>query len=74
MLSRTKTQGLTILGINETSHDASISLIKDGDILFAGHAERYSKQKNDWYINDNLINDAFIFLVLLLINFLIFFF
>jgi carbamoyltransferase len=50
---------MLILGINETSHDASVSLIKDGKILFAGHAERYSKQKNDWYINDNLINDAF---------------
>jgi len=47
-----------ILGINETSHDASVSLIKDGKILFAGHAERYSKQKNDWYINDSLIKDA----------------
>jgi carbamoyltransferase len=46
------------LGINETSHDASVSLIKDGEILFAGHAERYSKQKNDWYINDSLINNA----------------
>jgi carbamoyltransferase len=49
---------LIILGINETSHDASVSLIKDGDILFAGHAERYSKQKNDWFINDSLIKDA----------------
>ena len=49
---------MIILGINETSHDASISLIKDGEILFAGHAERYSKQKNDWYINDSLIKDA----------------
>jgi carbamoyltransferase len=48
-----------ILGINETSHDASVSLIKDGEILFAGHAERYSKQKNDWYINNDLINNAF---------------
>jgi carbamoyltransferase len=47
-----------ILGINETSHDASVSLIKDGKILFAGHSERYSKQKNDWYINDSLIKDA----------------
>jgi carbamoyltransferase len=47
-----------ILGVNETSHDASVSLIKDGKILFAGHAERYSKQKNDWYINDSLIKDA----------------
>jgi carbamoyltransferase len=47
-----------ILGINETSHDASVSLIKDGEILFAGHSERYSKQKNDWYINDSLVKDA----------------
>ena len=49
---------MIILGINETSHDASISLIKDGDVLFAGHSERYSKQKNDWFLNDNLIKDA----------------
>ena len=49
---------MIILGVNETSHDASVSLIKDGKILFAGHAERYSKQKNDWYINDGLIKDA----------------
>ena len=49
---------MIILGINETSHDASLSLIKDGQILFAGHSERYSKQKNDWYINDDLVKDA----------------
>jgi carbamoyltransferase len=49
---------MLILGINETSHDASVSLIKDGNILFAGHAERYSKEKNDWYINDSLIKNA----------------
>ena len=40
---------MLILGINETTHDASVSLIKDGEILFAGHAERYSKKKNDWF-------------------------
>jgi carbamoyltransferase len=49
---------MIILGVNETSHDASLSLIKDGEILFAGHSERYSKQKNDWYINDSLVKDA----------------
>jgi carbamoyltransferase len=48
---------MIILGINETSHDASISLIKDGEILFAGHAERYSKQKNDWYNNTDVYLD-----------------
>jgi carbamoyltransferase len=49
---------MIILGINETSHDASVSLLKDGEILFAGHAERYSKQKNDWYNNKEIILDA----------------
>ena len=49
---------MLIMGINETSHDASVSLIKDGKILFAGHAERYSKQKNDWYVNESLVADA----------------
>jgi len=49
---------MIILGINETSHDASVSLLKDGEILFAGHAERYSKKKNDWYNNKEIILDA----------------
>jgi carbamoyltransferase len=49
---------MIILGINETSHDASATLIDNNKILFAGHAERYSKKKNDWYINNNLISDA----------------
>lgn len=49
---------MIILGINETSHDASVTLIDGDQILFAGHAERYSKQKNDWYVNQGLINDA----------------
>lgn len=49
---------MIILGINETSHDASVALLKDGNILFAGHAERYSKQKNDFYNNKNIYIDA----------------
>jgi carbamoyltransferase len=49
---------MKILGINETTHDASISLIEDGNILFAGHSERFSKEKNDWYTNDELIDYA----------------
>lgn len=49
---------MIILGINESSHDASVSLLKDGEVLFAGHAERYSKDKNDWYTNHSLIKDA----------------
>ena len=49
---------MIILGINETSHDASVSLIKDAEILYAGHAERYSKKKNDWHNNKNILLDA----------------
>lgn len=49
---------MKILGINETTHDASITLIEDGEILFAGHAERYSKSKNDWFTNQDLLDDA----------------
>lgn len=49
---------MIILGVNETTHDASVSLIRDGEILFAGHAERYSKVKNDWFTNNDLIKNA----------------
>lgn len=49
---------MKILGINETSHDASVSLINNGEILFAAHAERYSKIKNDWYNNNSIILNA----------------
>lgn len=49
---------MRILGINETTHDAAVSVIEDGKILFAGHAERYSKQKNDWFNNDAILNEA----------------
>lgn len=58
LLPRIKTDNLTILGVNETSHDASMSLIRDGQILFAGHSERYSKIKNDWYCNAELLENV----------------
>lgn len=47
---------MNILGISAGFHDAAISLISEhGDILFAGHAERYSKQKNDENLNAALM-------------------
>jgi len=37
-----------ILGISAGFHDAAATLIRsDGEIVFAGHSERYSKRKND---------------------------
>jgi carbamoyltransferase len=49
---------MNIFGFNETSHDASLAVVSDGEILFAAHAERYSKTKNDWYTNKALWDDA----------------
>jgi len=47
-----------ILGINDSSHDASVSVIKNGKILFAAHAERYSKIKNDFSLNKQILDEA----------------
>jgi carbamoyltransferase len=47
-----------ILGISAGFHDAAATVINTrGDILFAGHSERYSKQKNDADIHIDLIWD-----------------
>lgn len=49
---------MRILGISSMFHDASVSVVEDGKILFAAHAERYSKVKNDRFLNRQLITDA----------------
>ena len=50
---------MNILGISAGYHDAAATVIdSQGDIVFAGHAERYSKRKNDADINLGLIWDA----------------
>ena len=45
-------------GISAGHHDAAISVIQDNEILFAGHAERYSGIKNDKNLNRALVLDA----------------
>ena len=49
---------MRILGINCLNHDAAVSVIEDGKIIFAAHAERYSRKKNDMYLNDEIMRDA----------------
>ena len=45
-----------ILGISAGYHDAAVTVINtQGDILFAGHSERYSKVKNDADIHIDMI-------------------
>jgi carbamoyltransferase len=47
-----------ILGVSAGFHDSAISLINSaGDIVFAGHSERYSKQKNDADIHPGLLSE-----------------
>jgi len=49
---------MNILGISAGFHDAAATVIShQGDILFAGHSERYSKMKNDPNICSDLIED-----------------
>ena len=51
---------MIIWGINAMNHDASISVVNSDtlEILFAGHAERYSRIKNDPHLNYGLVADA----------------
>jgi carbamoyltransferase len=47
-----------ILGISAGFHDAGATLIRsDGEIIFAGHSERYSKKKNDARICTELMTE-----------------
>jgi len=47
-----------ILGFSAGFHDAAATLIRgDGEIVFAGHSERYSKKKNDANIAPELLTE-----------------
>ncbi len=46
------------IGVAAGSHDSSISVVENDRIVYAGHSERYSKVKNDKYLNTEIINDA----------------
>lgn len=49
---------MNYLGISSGFHDAAVSLIDNsGEILFAGHSERYSKNKHDKRLCLDLITD-----------------
>ena len=48
-----------ILGLSAGYHDAAATVINNrGDILFAGHSERYSKKKNDANICPGLMEEV----------------
>ena len=49
---------MRILGLSFGFHDAGACMLQDSTIEFAGHSERYSKQKNDPWLNHELIGAA----------------
>lgn len=50
---------MNILGLSGGFHDAAATVISaDGDILFAAHSERYSKQKNDANLDPLLLKEC----------------
>lgn len=48
------------LGINCLNHDAALAVVDEStdEILFAAHAERYSKIKNDLFLNEQIVSEA----------------
>ena len=47
------------VGFSSQFHDAGLSIIEeDGSVSFAAHSERYSKVKNDHYLNWKIVNEA----------------
>jgi len=48
----------TVLGVSALSHDAAVALVDENRLVFAAHAERYSRVKNDPELNQALLDDA----------------
>jgi carbamoyltransferase len=50
---------MNYIGISSGFHDAALSVIdSNGNIVFAGHSERYSKYKHDKHLSMGLVEDA----------------
>ena len=49
---------MRILGINCLNHDAAMAVVDGKEIMWAAHAERYSKIKNDQFLNWPIVNEA----------------
>ena len=50
---------MNYIGISTGFHDSALSVIDDkGNILFAGHSERYNKQKHTKHLCLDIVNDA----------------
>ena len=48
---------MNILGISAGFHDAGVSIVRDGEILYASHTERYSKKKHDKDLDSKMFGE-----------------
>jgi hypothetical protein len=47
-----------VLGLSAGFHDAAATVVRsDGEIIFAGHSERYSRLKNDATLSSGLLSE-----------------
>jgi carbamoyltransferase len=51
-------ENMNYIGISAGFHDAALSVVGDGKILFAGHGERYTGVKCDKEIQSSIVTDA----------------
>ena len=49
---------MKIMGISMGFHDAAVTVLDNSDIVFAAHTERYSREKNDPWLNKDIIAEA----------------
>lgn len=47
-----------IYGISALGHDGAVAVIEGDQILFAAHSERYTREKNDPFLTDEIFIDA----------------
>ena len=45
-------------GVSAGTHDGSLAVVEDNNILFASHTERYSRIKNDPHLDQTIIDEA----------------
>lgn len=49
---------MNIWGISAGGHDAAISVLKDNNVVWVAHSERYSRVKNDPNLNQAIVDTA----------------
>ena len=50
---------MKILGISALNHDASLTLLDNNEVLYAGHTERYTGKKFDSDLTHRILADCF---------------